>query len=566
MQFFKKVKGVLQMAHNGIVYDSDPHFKINVDTRQISNESTKKTSLIQFDHKSERFSFEMDRFVEGHDMTECNRVEVHFTNIGTKADEVSEDVYDVVDVHTDTDDENKIVFSWLLSSNATKYEGKLKFLIRFACTSDDGTVEYAWHTAKFNNITISKGLNNGKSVVDTYSDILAQWEGRIIGTIPYSDIGSLHGQNKAGFYKVVGRTSLGNYKSVECMLVSFDDTDASTTQHYFFNDGRIQFRTLDIASGWSEWTDVGVESINIINGEATDSVVQGQILSNWNPSDVNDKVVEYIENNALNENGKRIQLDDEGRVAAGAFGDNSASFGTKSQALGGKSFAEGSKTIAFGNNTHAEGNGTFAVGQHSHSEGSGTTAIGNASHAEGIKSISYSFGSHAEGIESISYSLGSHAEGIQTQSKGEGAHAEGDSTIAEGKNAHAEGKNTEATGDYSHAEGISTKASARTAHTEGFETIAQHDESHAEGVKTITGGNNQHVQGKWNKIMDENYAHVVGNGTDEINRSNAHTLDWDGNAWFAGTVEATGLILKSPNGTRFMLTVDDTGELATKAI
>lgn len=187
MQFFKKVKGVLQMAHNGIVYDSDPHFKINVDTRQITNESTKKTSLIQFDHKSERFSFEMDRFVEGHDMTECNRVEVHFTNTGTKADEVSEDVYDVVDVHTDTDDENKIVFSWLLSSNATKYEGKLKFLIRFACTSDDGTVEYAWHTAKFNNITISKGLNNGKSVVDTYSDILAQWKEEL-KSISYDDL------------------------------------------------------------------------------------------------------------------------------------------------------------------------------------------------------------------------------------------------------------------------------------------------------------------------------------------------------------------------------------------
>ena len=34
------------------------------------------------------------------------------------------------------------------------------------------------------------------------------------------------------------------------------------------------------------------------------------------------------------------------------------------------------------------------------------------------------------------------------------------------------------------------------------------------------------------------YAHIVGNGTAEDARSNAHTLDWSGNAWFAGKVSA----------------------------
>ena len=32
------------------------------------------------------------------------------------------------------------------------------------------------------------------------------------------------------------------------------------------------------------------------------------------------------------------------------------------------------------------------------------------------------------------------------------------------------------------------------------------------------------------------YLHVVGNGSSDDTRSNAHTLDWDGNAWFAGDV------------------------------
>lgn len=36
------------------------------------------------------------------------------------------------------------------------------------------------------------------------------------------------------------------------------------------------------------------------------------------------------------------------------------------------------------------------------------------------------------------------------------------------------------------------------------------------------------------------YAHVVGNGISDTARSNAHTLDWDGNAWYQGTIKLGG--------------------------
>lgn len=48
----------------------------------------------------------------------------------------------------------------------------------------------------------------------------------------------------------------------------------------------------------------------------------------------------------------------------------------------------------------------------------------------------------------------------------------------------------------------------------------------------------QHVQGKYNiKDTEEKYAHIVGNGTYNYQtyspaESNAHTLDWEGNAWY----------------------------------
>ena len=61
--------------------------------------------------------------------------------------------------------------------------------------------------------------------------------------------------------------------------------------------------------------------------------------------------------------------------------------------------------------------------------------------------------------------------------------------------------------------------------------------AHAEGINTIAASNYQHAQGKFN-IEDtaSTYAHIVGNGSSTSARSNAHTIDWDGNAWFAGDV------------------------------
>lgn len=108
---------------------------------------------------------------------------------------------------------------------------------------------------------------------------------------------------------------------------------------------------------------------------------------------------------------------------------------------------------------------------------------------------------------------------------------------ASGVYSHAEGASTEAFGGYSHAEGYDTVASGDYSHAEGRQTKVRSSCSHAEGYNTSAWGWCQHVQGKYN-IDDTNdvYAHIVGNGTSYSNKSNAHTLDWDGNAWFSGDV------------------------------
>ena len=62
------------------------------------------------------------------------------------------------------------------------------------------------------------------------------------------------------------------------------------------------------------------------------------------------------------------------------------------------------------------------------------------------------------------------------------------------------------------------------------------------GTNNIVGENNQIVQGKYNvEDTEGKYVNIVGNGEDENNRKNIHTLDWEGNAWYNGKVSQEGV-------------------------
>ena len=184
----------------------------------------------------------------------------------------------------------------------------------------------------------------------------------------------------------------------------------------------------------------------------------------------------------------------------------------------------------------------------------------------------------------------SHAEGNNTTASGIYSHAEGRETTASGTASHAEGRETTASGADSHAEGFFTKASENASHAEGDNTTASGAASHAEGYATTASANYQHVEGIYNIDDGANgdKLHIVGNGTSR-KRSNAHTLDKSGNAWYAGDVyvgstsgtnrdagskklateayvDNTKLVITSPGGKKFKVTVDDAGTLSATEV
>lgn len=148
-------------------------------TRAITNANNAKTALMQHDHNSERYTFECSRYIEQHDMSKCNRVEVHYLNIEKDTRKEHRGRYDVDDLHLDPGGSDKVLCSWLISENATRHYGKMNFLIRFACV-ENGTILYAWHTDVYAHITVNGGIDASDTFETEYVDVIEQWKSAVM--------------------------------------------------------------------------------------------------------------------------------------------------------------------------------------------------------------------------------------------------------------------------------------------------------------------------------------------------------------------------------------------------
>ena len=110
----------------------------------------------------------------------------------------------------------------------------------------------------------------------------------------------------------------------------------------------------------------------------------------------------------------------------------------------------------------------------------------------------------------------------------------GTGNSSNGYASHVEGASNRMSAKYAHAEGAYNENYGYACHVEGRGNIA-------DGGRGSSNGKPQHVEGQYN-VQDgtQTYAHIVGNGTSKSDRSNAHTLNYDGTAWYAKTVKVGG--------------------------
>lgn len=162
------------MAHTHTVKDDELIFTIDHKTREISRDGDISEVIIQEDHNCEKITFQLMHYLEGHDMSLCDRVEVHYKNTDEETGKVSVGIYECKDLTIDSDNSAYVTCTWLLSQNATRYKGSLAFALRFICTVD-GEVVYALNTAECNLLKVAKGLSVDSDIVEAYGDVLKGW-------------------------------------------------------------------------------------------------------------------------------------------------------------------------------------------------------------------------------------------------------------------------------------------------------------------------------------------------------------------------------------------------------
>lgn len=277
--------------------------------------------------------------------------------------------------------------------------------------------------------------------------------------------------------------------------------------------------------------------------------------------------------------------------------------------------------IAIGLNSHAEGSSSVAFGDNSHAEGSYTEALEESAHAEGTKTQATNYCAHAEGKYTLAAGNSSHAEGGNTQALNYYSHAEGEYTIANAMCLHVQGRynipddapaysrtwtvwtdypkydgdkviyifNDEPT--FNANEGTSTivtmpyQASIKDLKENDYFVFSYPESEiidtyyYADELVSQETNSEGKTLYKWkysgasysSNLNDGTYLHIVGNGdtvydenlkTHVIKRSNAHTLDWNGDAWYAGDVYVGSTSgTNRDEGSKKLATEDEVAEL-----
>lgn len=248
----------------------------------------------------------------------------------------------------------------------------------------------------------------------------------------------------------------------------------------------------------------------------------------------------------------------DGDVAIGLRANANGSYST---AIGQEATASGNNAIALGYGANATVPSSVAIGKNAKAKAEDAFAMGNGAESTDTYAIAMGRNAKATGTDAIAMGMNSESNGSQSFAAGNGAKATGASSISLGSGTASDtcsvaigrkvtsskyasvamGSETTASGSCSTAFGEKTTASATDATAMGRNTVAsaRYTLAVGDGVKTgkINSSDGQLVSGKFNDVdASDNKAVVVGNGSSDTARSNAYTLDWSGNGWFAGNV------------------------------
>lgn len=227
-----------------------------------------------------------------------------------------------------------------------------------------------------------------------------------------------------------------------------------------------------------------------------------------------------------------------------SYGRNNLTSGSYSVGLGYNNTASGSYSFAAGFSNRASGYAAVAMGFSNYATGYYAFAFGNGAHATGSSSVASGFDAMASGSGSMAFGTAATSSSVGALAFGTGTRAEGGSgAISLGYLNTADGRGVFAAGSNNRANGYGSVVMGRSSHVALPSASADSSSAYAIGYGLTVRDPYAFVVGRFNRktaALNQDYAFVIGNGTGTGNRSDAFTVDTDGNVWAAGKISASG--------------------------
>ncbi len=208
-------------------------------------------------------------------------------------------------------------------------------------------------------------------------------------------------------------------------------------------------------------------------------------------------------------------------------------------------------TITFSMNAQVSTNSTSPTGTYASAMGNGTTASGNESTAMGYDTTASGEASTAMGYSTTATAQSSTAMGRSTTASGTNSTAMGNGSTASGTGSLAIGLSSTASDSYSIAIGRDITSSGSHSVAMGFGTTASGNRSTATGAYTTASDFGSTVIGQYNSsgssvtnnatsFSTSNTAFVIGNGTNNSNKSDAFKVMFNGDTTVSNDLTVSG--------------------------
>lgn len=198
--------------------------------------------------------------------------------------------------------------------------------------------------------------------------------------------------------------------------------------------------------------------------------------------------------------------------------------------------------------------------------------VGQNSFAAGLNTKALGVGSVAMGSGTVALAEGSVAMGIKTSATSAADVAMGDNTIASGGASAAFGQSTRALGANSFASGFSTQATNTYSVAMGNSTVAKGIASTALGEFTMATARASLAIGRWNvayavdpeQVAANDKVFQIGNGTGPGDRSDALSVERDGDVMIAGCLFAKNGQICGPSDIRLKKNIEPLNDVLSK--